>query len=522
MTTTMLRSCWKLFPATNECYAVLLLHGEALMQLGQWQRADAILQQAQQDVVDESQLVTAVLMRTTNLFWMVGRDEALQVNENALAGPLGPAGRYTLTVNDAALRTISGEPERGLPLLTGVGADSAKASDSNIWALAAMSEAMGLTMTGRSEDAILLARNVHAAHLQLDGPALEKQAMGPPPSAHLNNLIVALGESGRLADARATSEKALTDTAATQELHTWIWAAYFRGRTEWLAGDAAAARHWYAEAIAHGEQHNDVQVLHLAWGGLAAAAALLGDLANADSALKSRFGLPRMGLMAGEERLGEAWLLAAGGDLAQARSVLTKASARAANTGHVASEMLLLTDIARLGGAADTISRMGALAAVCDGQLAAARLQLVAALAKDDPDALLAAATVLEQIGANLLAAEAATAAAAGWRRAGHPRAAASASRRAQICLTNCPGVHTPALTLARTAPLTSRETEVALMASRGSSSREIAAALVLSVRTVDNHLHSVYRKLGVDNRGELMAALGIGGAKALRTVDVP
>ncbi|HEX6425126.1 MAG TPA: helix-turn-helix transcriptional regulator, partial [Acidimicrobiales bacterium] len=51
---------------------------------------------------------------------------------------------------------------------------------------------------------------------------------------------------------------------------------------------------------------------------------------------------------------------------------------------------------------------------------------------------------------------------------------------------------------------------EVALMAAHGRTSPEIAAALYLSVRTVDTHLSRVYRKLMIDGRHQLADALGV------------
>ncbi len=46
-------------------------------------------------------------------------------------------------------------------------------------------------------------------------------------------------------------------------------------------------------------------------------------------------------------------------------------------------------------------------------------------------------------------------------------------------------------------------------LAAAGASSRDIAARLFLSVRTVGNHLQSAYTKLGVTSRDELSRALG-------------
>lgn len=53
---------------------------------------------------------------------------------------------------------------------------------------------------------------------------------------------------------------------------------------------------------------------------------------------------------------------------------------------------------------------------------------------------------------------------------------------------------------------LTGREREVAELAARGLTTREIAGALFLSVPTVKSHLREVFRKCGVRNRVELAA----------------
>ncbi|MCX8053824.1 MAG: helix-turn-helix transcriptional regulator [Armatimonadetes bacterium] len=64
-----------------------------------------------------------------------------------------------------------------------------------------------------------------------------------------------------------------------------------------------------------------------------------------------------------------------------------------------------------------------------------------------------------------------------------------------------------------RVVSLTKREIEVLSLVLEGKSSREVAAALVCSKRTVDFHLARIYEKLQVSNRVQAMrraALLGL------------
>ena len=54
---------------------------------------------------------------------------------------------------------------------------------------------------------------------------------------------------------------------------------------------------------------------------------------------------------------------------------------------------------------------------------------------------------------------------------------------------------------------LTPRELQIALLLASGSTTREAAAALFLSPKTIEFHLRSVYRKLDIDSRDELAAS---------------
>ena len=74
---------------------------------------------------------------------------------------------------------------------------------------------------------------------------------------------------------------------------------------------------------------------------------------------------------------------------------------------------------------------------------------------------------------------------------------------------------------------LSPRELQVALAVAEGATNREAAAQLFLSEKTIERHLGSVYRKLGLRSRSELarrfaraagdQISAGSGGEAAMR-----
>ncbi|HAP78004.1 MAG TPA: hypothetical protein DCR14_18220, partial [Acidimicrobiaceae bacterium] len=67
-------------------------------------------------------------------------------------------------------------------------------------------------------------------------------------------------------------------------------------------------------------------------------------------------------------------------------------------------------------------------------------------------------------------------------------------------------------------AGLTKTERKVAEVVAGGLSNKDAAAALFVSVKTVDTHLQSIYRKLGLASRTELAVLM----AKWARASEAP
>jgi DNA-binding CsgD family transcriptional regulator len=251
-------------------------------------------------------------------------------------------------------------------------------------------------------------------------------------------------------------------------------------------------------------------------GTLAQAAGQAGDRRNAAHAVSWLEEHQRV--MGGPDavavRLGQAWWRASMGELSTARELALESAGHARETGAALFEVVALLDVARLGDPAAVAPRLDALTGVAEGPYVVASAQFARALAAGDGAGLDEVADRFTGMGARLLGAEASAAAATVHHDQGRRRDEAASRARAQRLVAECEGAATPLVAaLAQEPPaatLTRREREVAELAARGRTSREIADALSVSLRTVDSHLDHAYTKLGITSRRDLAAALGL------------
>jgi len=477
--------------------------GRALAASGRGAEADRLLADLAGQARDDGEQAAVAVARARNLFWALDRaDDADAVLQGAEQLLHEDELRHELTAQRVRLTAAHGRPHAALaaagPLL----------HDGGVHERARVTAAMGaveaLLTSGRTDDARALAETwlPAARRLREELPAAEPVLLGMR--------ALALRLAGRLADATQLSERnyemllarrSAAGTAVEANMLGLIWLARGRVRT---------ALRFCRESAALLRDGDGVGMLAFAIAGVAQAAAQAGEAAAARAAIAEldRTPLGHKGFSA-ELELARAWSAAASGELSRARALAREAAALARARGQDAYAVRSLHDLCRLGDPATAAPELTRLAGSVDGPFVAAAAAHAAALVAGDGAALLAVAERFADLGALLVAAEAADAAAAAHRGAGRQASATAAAARAGLWLTHCEGARPPTLlATADAADLTPREREIAMLAAGGSSSREIAARLVVSVRTVDNHLQNAYRKLGVTRRQDLPRAL--------------
>ncbi|MCS5717313.1 helix-turn-helix transcriptional regulator [Herbiconiux sp. CPCC 205763] len=249
---------------------------------------------------------------------------------------------------------------------------------------------------------------------------------------------------------------------------------------------------------------------------LAIALAFAGDASAAADVLKGT-PAPPPGQGFGKLLHAEGWVAAAAGHHAQAAAAFLQSADTFGAQGFYLASLHALGDAARVRSAATASTRMDALADVVEGEYAGLIVRYTRALAHlealspgDLPDTRLLA-DELDQIGEAAASIEVHMIAAEAFAHASHlhaatesPREAAASTRRLGEQMTACGVEHLPLTLDVKVDRLSERENEIATLAANGLSNRDIAARLVLSVRTVETHLQRVYEKLGIRGRSEL------------------
>jgi len=205
------------------------------------------------------------------------------------------------------------------------------------------------------------------------------------------------------------------------------------------------------------------------------------------------------------------------GLLASARGVVTAARGRpggaelcleaaeqARDVGGIVTALAYLHTAARLGAAQHAGKLLEEWAIDIEPPTTQARAASIQARASGDGKALLEAAeqhAAISFFGDALELAQLANAALT--------RDASGASQRATMLIQQMRSkLQLPAPSFEPIVGLTRRELEVARLAGRGMADRDVAETLFLSVRTVESHLASAYRKLGITSRRQLRDVL--------------
>jgi DNA-binding NarL/FixJ family response regulator len=481
----------------------------ALVEAAQWKGEPARSEQAATAAApvaaSEGSLVQLTVMRAISLFFGLDRaSEAFAVLQEAAASIHDEEEWAWVTAAEAYFAFFAGEPQRATDTASAV--LKRARPDGVARPLAAGASAAGLAVAGRTGTALELARS--------GWEALDKVPTGPETAllrlALIQAEVLALRYGG---DMRKLEQRAAALHEANLAAPEWAGdavIAFYRGCAALASGRLSVAIRWLVEALAGLDERDPMGLLPLCASELATARALIGDVDGARKMIREAQGTARQMLPAFRPhlRLAEAWLAVADSRVDEGADYAVEAAALAASTGQWCIEAIMLHAAAGLGRGADVLPRLRTLANELDSPLAGVFAAHVEALVTTDGARLDDVTKRFENMGALLLAANAAADAGAAYEASGE-RAAAAASRAAALELVRqCELPKASGAALHPHAGLTSREREIARQAARGLSNQEIAADLVLSVRTVETHLAHVYAKLGIGSRRQLAQLL--------------
>jgi ATP/maltotriose-dependent transcriptional regulator MalT len=314
--------------------------------------------------------------------------------------------------------------------------------------------------------------------------------------------------AGNLAEATTFARSVYDEATARGARQLCSLAAAVLGTIAVDTGRLWQAIGWLQEAAADLRERDPHRILAMTLAAQAQALAGVGHATQAVSVMAEAAAVSHPlppGLLFDMD-LARAWVLAATGEVSRARSLALDSAQAAQRAGRHAVELGALHGALRMGAGGDISARISQTGTLVSGQLAAGYVDHAQALHAHDGARLDAVSVAFEQMGALVLAAEAACEAAECYAQGGLVVRHLASMSRAEEVLRTCGG-HPVTPVLARSGAvevLTRREREVANLAGQGCSNREIASRLTVSVRTVEGHLASVFSKLGIQGRDEL------------------
>lgn len=456
---------------------------------GDLARAEEILASHTPDG-DEAAVAVAI-RRAEQQFW--GRRDPVAARAVLDAARVAATEPWTLATvaQQAVFDGLDGQPQVALDAALPLVAHRTHLAGST----AALAATFSLTAADRATEAKAVAEDALG---RLAGPA---PALFIDPGVHIIGLIFALHGAGELETADQLVSDVYRHTLGRTGLQAQGWAALLRahvlaarGRPGRAADAALEAEFVWSSANLQGPARWSATVAALAH----AEAGEVDELSACLDRALAYDGVP-FRLFEPELLRAQAWLAHHHGR-SDAVELFASAAALAASTGRWALAAGAAHDLVRVGEPEEAVGILSGLPT--SSPVTDARRILAAAAAAGDGEGLLTASDAFAAFGA------------AGWAIEARALAARVLPAQAAALLPEVEaaaqdlGLATPPLCSQASAvphqALTAREAEVVRLAASGMANRAIAQELVVSLRTVENHLHRAFAKLGVTSRADL------------------
>jgi DNA-binding CsgD family transcriptional regulator len=479
-----------------------LLHAEATGFAGNGELAEAEFAALTEGTVASEQLAAVARGRLVNAYFSGDLALGLRVYRDALDSIEDPGLRADLA-SLRAWHVIMQEGPRG-----------SLADTDELWSGPLEGSALLATALVRTSALARSGQVAEALRIAEMGQREQRVLAGRfdlPPAAHDFSACEALAIAGRWSEWHDRAQAGYDDALAERSASMQVYFAYQLAKVNLARGRVRSAARLAGEAIGIAHQIHDVMLLQACLPLLAEAHALAREVPAAERALAELDSRRQNPWLFSEPGVARAWVSVAKDDLVAARRTLEAEADRAASCDDLRAASLALHSLVRIGDARVVGSRLAEIGARVEGDLVPLQARHSAGVLARDGSALEKVAEEFVDLSATLLASEAYCDAAAAFTSGGSAKRATVLTEKAAVLLARCEGAQTPAgLALAEGTRLTQAERRTALLAAHGTSNREIADAELVSVRTVESRLQSVYVKLGISSRKDLGSLLGV------------